>query len=70
MILKEINVDTRQTNLLSIQCDCGHKIMWPLSVQLVECTECGRKELWNNYSKDKSDNKVMKSKIKLSKIKL
>lgn len=65
MILKEINVDSKQITLLFIECDCGHKMFWPLSKALVECIKCGRKELWNEqagieYDQYK-DYKVMKS---------
>lgn len=50
MILESIEV-SGQTTLLNITCDCGKKILWPVSMYLVECPKCNRRELWSEDGK-------------------
>lgn len=35
-------------NILEVYCDCGQRLLRPSNYSLVECSWCGRRELWHS----------------------
>jgi len=38
---------TNNVNMLVINCDCGKQFDYPSNYSLIECPECGYKEIWH-----------------------
>lgn len=45
MILRDV-VWSYTVNVLIVEC-CGGRFAWPSNISLVECPECGQRELWH-----------------------